>query len=94
MAEMINSRDSKQEVRKAFRMYDEEDHGYIDMEKLKKVRHELGYDSVVTDMECLSMIQVAQPGKDKKSNEVYEDDFMNVMKAAGLFTDTCDETKE
>ena len=59
MAEMIEKRNKKYEVEKAFRMYDEDDIGSIDMNTLRKVANELGYTETVTDMECLAMIKVA-----------------------------------
>ena len=59
MAELIDKRDPKHEVSKAFRMYDEDDSGTIDLGNLRKVVKELGYEDAVTDMECLSMIKIA-----------------------------------
>jgi Ca2+-binding EF-hand superfamily protein len=82
MAELIHSRNSKDEVEKAFRMYDEEDHGFIELKNLRKVANELGYHDTVTDMECLSMIKIADT---KNQNCVDLDDFMLVMHKAGLF---------
>jgi hypothetical protein len=82
MAEQIHIRDSKTEVEKAFRFYDDDDNGSIDLKNLRKVANELGYAETVTDMECLSMIKVADT---KKQNAVDKDDFMAVMKKAGLF---------
>ncbi len=82
MAELIHKRDSKTEVEKAFRMYDEDDGGTIDLKNLRKVANELGYRDTVTDMECLSMIKVADT---KNINAVDLEDFMSVMHKAGLF---------
>ncbi len=82
MAEQIHIRDAKTEVEKAFRFYDDDDNGSIDLKNLRKVANELGYAETVTDMECLSMIKVADT---KKQNAVDKDDFMAVMKKAGLF---------
>lgn len=59
MAELIEKRNPKREVEKAFRMYDEDDGGTIDLANLRKVVKELGYEDFVTDMECLSMIKIA-----------------------------------
>lgn len=43
MAELIDKRDPKGNVEKAFRMYDDDDGGTIDLTNLRKVVHELGY---------------------------------------------------
>ena len=59
MAELIEKRDPKREVEKAFRMYDDDDGGTIDLNNLRKVVFELGYQDNVTDMECLAMIKIA-----------------------------------
>ena len=59
MAELIEKRNPKREVEKAFRMYDDDDGGTIDLANLRKVVKELGYEDFVTDMECLSMIKIA-----------------------------------
>jgi Ca2+-binding EF-hand superfamily protein len=40
-------------------MYDDDDGGTIDLNNLRKVVHELGYQDTVTDMECLAMIKIA-----------------------------------
>jgi len=81
MAELIHKRDSASEVAKSFRMYDDDDGGTIDLKNLRKVANELGFGETVTDMECLSMIKVADK---KKQNAVDFEDFMGVMRAAGL----------
>jgi centrin-1 len=82
MAELIDKRDPKREVEKAFRMYDDDDGGTIDLNNLRKVVHELGYQDNVTDMECLAMIKIADT---KNQNSVDLEDFMLVMHKAGLF---------
>ena len=43
MAELITMRDIKWEVEKAYRMYDEEDIGAIDLKNLQKVKMDLGF---------------------------------------------------
>jgi len=43
MASLIEKRDIHREVEKAFRMYDDDDGGTIDLTNLRKVVHELGY---------------------------------------------------
>ena len=55
MAEKINQRDPKQEVYKAFRMYDDDDGGTIDFVNLRKVATELAYENI-TDEDCIKMI--------------------------------------
>lgn len=82
MAELIEKRNPKREVEKAFRMYDNDDGGTIDLANLRQVVKELGYEDIVTDMECLSMIKIADT---KLSNSVDKEDFMLIMHKAGLF---------
>ena len=57
-------------------MYDEEDNGYIDLVNLRMVANELGFEDTVTDIDCLSMIKVADS---KNLNAVDYDDFMLIM---------------
>lgn len=57
-------------------MYDEEDNGYIDLVNLRNVANELGFEDTVTDIDCLSMIKVADS---KNLNAVDYDDFMLIM---------------
>jgi len=82
MAELIEKRNPKGEVEKAFRMYDDDDGGTIDLSNLRRVVRELGYEDKVTDMECLAMVKIADS---KNQNAVDFEDFMNVMMKAGLF---------
>lgn len=81
MAEKINTRNPKEEVSKAFRMYDDDDGGTIDFINLRKVASELAFDNI-TDEDCIKMIKIA----DRKGlGEVDIDDFMAVMSLGGLF---------
>ena len=82
MAELIHSRDSKLEVEKAFRMYDDDDNGTVELQNLRKSANELGYQETVSDMELLSMIKIADK---KNQNAVDKEDFMKMLEAAGLF---------
>jgi Ca2+-binding EF-hand superfamily protein len=59
MAELIEKRNPRGECERAFRMYDDDDGGTIDLTNLRKVVNELGYSDMVTDMECLAMIKIA-----------------------------------
>ena len=81
MAEKINSRNPREEVAKAFRMYDDDDGGTIDFINLRKVASELSFENI-TDEDCIKMIKIAdRSGR----NEVDIDDFMAVMSLGGLF---------
>jgi Ca2+-binding EF-hand superfamily protein len=66
-------------------MYDEHDNGYITMDDLKVTRKELGIlEAQIDDEALLRMIKVANT-KDNGRDHVDLEDFMEVMKKAGLF---------
>ena len=81
MAEKINQRNPRDEVFKAFRMYDDDDGGTIDFGNLRKVATELAFENI-TDEDCIKMINIADS---KGQGEVDINDFMAVMSRGGLF---------
>lgn len=81
MAEKINQRNPKEEVLKAFRMYDDDDGGTIDFVNLRKVATELAFENI-TDEDCIKMIKIADRSG---NNEVDIEDFMEIMHKGGLF---------
>jgi Ca2+-binding EF-hand superfamily protein len=83
MAEKIEARNPKEELRKAFMMYDEDDNKMIDLENLEAVTKELG--AHVPQDELRAMIQFA----DTKGNGTVDlEDFMRVMRQGQLYDDT------
>ena len=56
MARFIRDREPKEELEKAFKMYDDDDNKTISMENLKKVAHELG--EYVEDEEIMLMLRI------------------------------------
>ena len=76
----IGERDSREEATKAFRLFDDDETGYISFNNLKRVAHELGEE--MTDVELQEMIDEADRGGDGK---VSLEDFCRVMKKVNLY---------
>lgn len=72
----------KLEIKKAFRMYDDDEGGTIDFNNLRKVATELEEDLFVNDEEIELMIKLADT---KGMGSVDIDDFMAVMEKGKLF---------
>ena len=70
-----SEKDSKEEVLKAFRLFDADDKGKITFRDLKRVAKELGEN--LTDEELAEMIEEADRDGD---GEVNEDEFCRIMK--------------
>ena len=81
MAELLENRDQEEEMRKVFRVYDEDDNGMISHTNLVKCAEEIGEE--VTDEEIRSMIEMTECGK---KYAVSIEDFIKVMKMVGLIT--------
>ena len=80
MAAQISCRDTKEELRKAFWIYDDDEGGTIDFENLKRASEDLCID--VDDDELNEMLTFAST---KDHGEVDLDDFFKVMQDGGLF---------
>ena len=80
MAEKIHARDTKDELKKAFWMYDDDEGGTIGFENLMRASQDLGIQ--LDDEEVQGMLNFACTNS---TGEVDLDDFFNVMKAAKLF---------
>ncbi|GAA5986236.1 hypothetical protein JCM5350_007594 [Sporobolomyces pararoseus] len=72
--ELILSRDPLDEIRRAFRLFDEENSGKISFRNLKKVARELGEN--LTDDELQAMIEEFDLDQD---GEISEHEFINIM---------------
>lgn len=77
MAEKISERNPEEELKKAFRIYDDDDSGGISLENLKKVANELGEN--VSEEDLKSMISLADSNGDM---DVTLEDFLNLMRNA------------
>ena len=75
MAEKITERNPEEELKKAFRIYDDDDNGGISFENLKKVAKEMG--ETISDEEIMDMINLADPRGDQN---VTLEDFLSLMR--------------
>ena len=73
-------RDPREEILKAFRLFDDDNSGKISLRNLKRVARELG--ETMTDDELQEMIDEADRDGD---GEISEEDFIRVMKKTNLF---------
>jgi centrin-1 len=76
----VGNRDGKEEVLKAFRLFDDDETGKITFRNLKRVAKELGED--ITDEELQEMLVEADRNGD---GEVDQDEFLRVMKKTNLY---------
>jgi centrin-1 len=80
MTVKILNRDPLEEIRKAFKLFDDDNTGKITFKNLKRVAKELG--EKITDEELQEMIDEADRDGD---GEVSEEDFIRIMKKTNLF---------
>merc|ERR1711907_769990 len=80
MSQKILSRDPKDEILKAFRLFDDDETGKISFKNLKRVAKELG--ERMTDEELQEMIDEADRDGD---GELNEEEFLRIMKKTNLF---------
>ena len=73
-------KDSKEEILKAFRLFDDDETGKISFKNLKRVAKELGEN--MTDEELQEMIDEADRDGD---GEINEEEFMRIMKKTSLY---------
>jgi len=76
----MGQRDSKEEMAKAFRLFDDDETGRVSFKNLKRVSKDLGEN--LTDEELQEMIDEADR---EGTGEVSLDDFMRIMKKTNLF---------
>ena len=75
MTVKMSERDSREEILKAFRLFDDDETGKISFKNLKRVAKELGEN--MTDEELQEMIDEADRDGD---GEVSEEEFYRIMK--------------
>ena len=80
MTTKMSERDSREEMIKAFRLFDDDETGKISFRNLKRVAMELG--ETITDEELQEMIEEADRDGD---GEVSQDEFIRVMEKTNLF---------
>uniref|UniRef100_A0A8C4WSR7 EF-hand domain-containing protein n=1 Tax=Gopherus evgoodei TaxID=1825980 RepID=A0A8C4WSR7_9SAUR len=80
MTQKMNEKDSKEEILKAFRLFDDDGTGKISFKNLKRVAKELGEN--LTDEELQEMIDEADRDGD---GEVNEQEFLRIMKKTSLY---------
>ncbi|KAF7649113.1 hypothetical protein LDENG_00146650 [Lucifuga dentata] len=80
MTVKMSEKDSKEEILKAFRLFDDDCTGTISFKNLKRVAKELGEN--LTDEELQEMIDEADRDGD---GEVNEQEFLRIMKKTNLY---------
>ncbi|XP_033488617.1 uncharacterized protein cetn4 [Epinephelus fuscoguttatus] len=80
MTVKMSEKDSKEEILKAFRLFDDDGTGKISFKNLKRVAKELGEN--LTDEELQEMIDEADRDGD---GEVSEKEFLDIMKKTKLY---------
>eukprot|EP00066_Takifugu_rubripes_P020032 XP_011609298.1 PREDICTED: caltractin-like [Takifugu rubripes] len=80
MTHKMSEKDSKEEILKAFRLFDDDCTGKISFKNLKRVAKELG--ETLTDEELQEMIDEADRDGD---GEVSEQEFLRIMKKTNLY---------
>ncbi|KAI8474007.1 MAG: caltractin-like protein [Monoraphidium minutum] len=80
MTAKMGERDSREEIIKAFKLFDDDNTGRITFKNLKRVAKELGEN--LTDEEIQEMIDEADRNGD---GEVDEEEFYRIMKKTSLF---------
>jgi centrin-1 len=80
MTQKILNRDPMEEIRKAFKLFDDDSTGKISFKNLKRVAKELG--EKISDEELQEMIDEADRDGD---GEVSEEEFVRIMKKTNLF---------
>ena len=80
MTAKMAERDPREEMLKAFRLFDDDETGKISFKNLKRVAKELGEN--MTDDEIAEMIEEADRDGD---GEINEEEFMRIMRKTNLF---------
>ena len=80
MTVKMAERDPREEILKAFRLFDDDNTGKISLKNLKRVARELG--ETMTDEELQEMIDEADRDGD---GEISEEEFIRIMKKTNLF---------
>mmetsp|Transcript_17058 Transcript_17058/g.48983 ORF Transcript_17058/g.48983 Transcript_17058/m.48983 type:complete len:175 (-) Transcript_17058:20-544(-) len=76
----LGQRDAHEEMAKAFRLFDDDETGYVTFKNLKRVAMELGED--ISDEELQEMIDEADRDGDGRVSQI---DFERIMKKTNLY---------
>ncbi|KAA0199584.1 Caltractin, partial [Fasciolopsis buskii] len=80
MAVKMQDKDAREEILKAFKLFDDDETGKISFKNLKRVAKELGEN--ITDEELQEMIEEADRDGD---GEVNEQEFLRIMKKTNMY---------
>ncbi|KAJ3160909.1 hypothetical protein HDU86_008271 [Geranomyces michiganensis] len=80
MTGKMSEKDTREEIVKAFRLFDDDDTGKISFKNLKRVAKELGEN--LTDEELQEMIDEADRDGD---GEISQEEFLRIMKKTNLY---------
>lgn len=80
MTVKMAERDPREEILKAFRLFDDDNTGKISLKNLKRVARELG--ETMSEEELQEMIDEADRDGD---GEISEEEFIRIMKKTNLF---------
>eukprot|EP01084_Bolivina_argentea_P104310 186782_1 len=80
MTAKMSEKDSREEIRKAFRLFDDDETGFITLKNLRRVSKEIGEN--MTDEELQEMIEEADRDGD---GQVSEEEFLRMMKKTSLY---------
>ena len=80
MTAKMSQKDSKEEILKAFKLFDDDESGKITFRNLKRVAKELGEN--MSDEELQEMIDEADRDGD---GEINPDEFLRIMKKTSLY---------
>lgn len=80
MTTKMSERDSKEEIIKAFRLFDDDETGKISLKNLRRVAKEIG--EAMSEEELAEMIEEADLDGD---GEIDQDEFLRIMKKTSLY---------
>merc|ERR1712244_50325 len=80
MTKKMSEKDSREEILKAFRLFDDDETGFITLKNLRRVAKEIGEN--MTDDELQEMIEEADRDGD---GQVSEEEFLRRMKKTRLY---------
>merc|ERR1719454_604870 len=80
MTAKMSERDSTEEILKAFRLFDDDETGFITLKNLRRIAKEIG--ETMTDEELQEMIEEADRDGD---GQVSEEEFLRIMKKTSLY---------
>merc|ERR1719245_2908643 len=80
MTTKMSEKDTREEILKAFRLFDDDESGFITLKNLRRVAKEIG--ESMTDEELQEMIDEADRDGD---GQVSEEEFLRIMKKTSLY---------